>query len=114
MLQSVIDNIKGDRSKIEFVEVIAIIDANYNFTPTKFTNGETINEVGQNSGSCKIFSFAKLQNLTEDQTLACFGNYYRIDVLKNPEGNDHQNIRNFIKFGWAGVVFENEALVLKQ
>ncbi|WP_369821068.1 HopJ type III effector protein [Oleiphilus sp. HI0067] len=31
-------------------------------------------------------------------------------MLENPEGTDHQNIRNFIEFGWEGVAFEGESL----
>jgi hypothetical protein len=31
-------------------------------------------------------------------------------VLKNPDGTDHQNIRNFMKHGWDGVRFEGEPL----
>ncbi|PZX55875.1 HopJ type III effector protein [Algoriphagus ratkowskyi] len=95
---------------IDFSDVIEFIDANFNFTPTRFTNGDTVNEAGQNNGSCKIFSFASLQNLTQDQTLALFGDYYRTDVLANPEGTDHQNIRNFMQTGWEGILFEGEAL----
>jgi len=33
--------------------------------------------------------------------------------LKNPTGNDHQNIRNFIKSGWNGISFEGDALTKK-
>lgn len=95
---------------ITFSEVISHIDAHYDFTPTRFTNGTAVNEAGQNNGSCKIFSFAKLQGLTQDQTLALFGDYYRVDVLGNPDGTDHQNIRNFILQGWEGIRFEGEAL----
>ncbi|PWN66539.1 HopJ type III effector protein [Chryseobacterium oncorhynchi] len=95
---------------IEFNEVIAYIDQHYDFTPTAFKNGSTANEAGQNNGSCKVFSFAKLQGLTKGQTLFLFGEFYREDVLKNPNGNDHQNIRNFMNFGWEGVSFEGEAL----
>ncbi|MFP3831694.1 HopJ type III effector protein [Chryseobacterium sp. SIMBA_028] len=95
---------------IEFSEVIAYIDQHYDFTPTAFKNGSTANEAGQNNGSCKVFSFAKLQGLTKGQTLSLFGEFYREDVLKNPNGNDHQNIRNFMEFGWEGVSFEAEAL----
>jgi hypothetical protein len=40
---------------ITFSEVIAYIDTHYDFTPTRFVNGETVNEAGQNNGSCKIF-----------------------------------------------------------
>jgi len=30
--------------------------------------------------------------------------------LKNPEGTDHQNIRNFMKSGWDGITFDQNAL----
>ena len=98
---------------INFKEVIAYIDENYDFTPTKFTNGNTINEANQNNGSCKVFSFAQLKNLSKEQTLSLFGEFYREDVLKNPDGTDHQNIRNFIEFGWDGISFEGEVLKKK-
>lgn len=107
---NLLDQIKLSPESIDFSDVIAFIDSNYDFTPTRFTNGNTVNEAGQNNGSCKIFSFAKLQKLTQEQTLALFGDYYRLDVLGNPEGTDHQNIRNFIETGWEGIEFEGEAL----
>lgn len=98
---------------IAFADTIAVIEALYDFTPTEFRNGDLLNETGQNNGSCKIFSFAKLQGLTPAQTLHCFGNYYRKDVLEHSEGTDHQNIRNFLKTGWDGVEFTGEALKAK-
>lgn len=98
---------------INFKEVIAYIDENYDFTPTKFTNGNTTNEANQNNGSCKVFSFAQLKNLSKEQTLSLFGEFYREDVLNNPDGTDHQNIRNFIEFGWDGISFDGEALKKK-
>lgn len=107
---SLIEKIKTNPETIEFQEVIAVVDASYQFQPTKFRNGNTINEAGQNSGSCKVFSFAKLNALSQEETLACFGAFYRNDVLQNPAGTDHQNIRNFIQFGWDGIEFEGQAL----
>ena len=98
---------------IAFSDIIAVIDANYEFIPTVFRNGELQNEAGQNNGSCKVFSFASLHGLTREQTLHCFGAYYRDDVLKHPEGTDHLNIRNFIKTGWEGIAFQGNALSLK-
>jgi hypothetical protein len=95
---------------ISFTDTIATVEANYQFTPTAFRNGELQNAAGQNSGSCKLFSFAKLHKLSQAQTLQCFGDYYRVDVLQHPDATDHQNIRNFIRFGWDGVVFEADAL----
>ncbi|MFM2283148.1 MAG: hypothetical protein RL222_652, partial [Bacteroidota bacterium] len=62
---------------IVFAEVIALIDAHYDFTPTAFNNGNTRNEAGQNNGSCKLFSFALMQNFSEQETLRCFGDFYR-------------------------------------
>lgn len=95
---------------IEFNELMDVIEANYDFTPTSFKNGELFNEQGQNDGSCKLFSFAKIHKLTPAQTLACFGAYYRDDVLKNPSEDNHQNIRNFMKTGWSEIQFEANAL----
>ena len=112
-IKNLLDKIKVSPKTIEFSEVISTIDENYNFTPTAFQNGDTFNEAGKNTGSCKIFSFAKVQNLNKEETLACFGAFYRKDVLENPEGTDHQNIRNFMKFSWEGIQFEGEALGLK-
>lgn len=109
-----IQKIKERPNEISFQEVISFIDDNYTFTPTAFTIGEAKNEAGQNNGSCKIFSFAQLNKLSKEETLALFGDYYRIDVLQNPEGRDHQNIRNFIKFDWDGLTFNGEALRYQQ
>lgn len=98
---------------LEFTDTMAVIEGLYNYTPTAFQNGEVSNAAGQNAGSCKLFSFAKLQGFNEAQTLACFGRYYREDVLQHPDTTDHQNIRNFMKTGWTGVKFEGEALTVK-
>ena len=70
---------------VEFEQTIAVIDSSFTFTPTAFTNGDISNDAGQNNGSCKIFAFAQMHNLTQAQTLACFGKFYRQDVLEHPE-----------------------------
>lgn len=108
-----LEQLKDSPQTIAFNDVIAYIDAHYDFTPTKFANGDTVNEANQNNGSCKVFSFAKLQGLEKEEVLALFGAFYREDVLQNPIGTDHQNIRNFIQHGWAGITFEGEALKAK-
>lgn len=110
---NLIEKIKTAQESTSFSEVVSYIDENYSFTPTSFTNGKTINEANQNNGSCKLFSFASLQHLTSEQTLNLFGDYYRKDVLENPEGTDHQNIRNFMVYGWEGIAFEGDALQAK-
>lgn len=96
--------------QIEFADTIAAIDAHYQYTPTAFRNGEVDNAAGQNGGSCKIFAFARLQALNSSDTLACFGRYYRDDVLQHPDASDHQNIRSFMRHGWPGIAFDGEAL----
>jgi len=110
----ILTQLKISPNTINFKEVIAYIDEHYDFVPTKFRNGNTVNEAGENNGSCKVFSFAKLKGLNEAETLALFGDFYRTDVLENPEGNDHQNIRNFMQYGWDGIAFEREALAEKK
>jgi hypothetical protein len=104
-------------SSIAFTEVVDVIDATYDYTPSSFANGlgedKVFNESGTNEGSCRIFAFAQLNKLTEEQTLQCFGDYYRKDVLANPEADDHANIRVFMCYGWAGIVFDQVALVEK-
>lgn len=105
-----LNKLSSQPEQVVFNDTIAVVDSNYQFTPTAFRNGELENAAGQNSGSCKLFSFAKLHNLTAAQTLQCFGDYYRVDVLQHPDATDHQNIRNFMRFGWEGVVFEGNAL----
>jgi len=107
------EQLENAPQEIQFKDVIAFIDEHYDFTPTKFTNGNTVNEANQNNGSCKIFSFAKLNDLSKEETLNLFGEFYREDVLKNPEGTNHQNIRNFIEYGWEGISFEGNALSRK-
>lgn len=111
---SFLEQLQENPKSITFQDTINVIEENYDFTPTAFQNGNQHNSAGENNGSCKIFSFAKLQNLSKEATLACFGSYYSEDVLKNPDGNDHQNIRNFMQFGWEGIHFEGEALYVKK
>lgn len=106
-------SLKENPNEIEYDAVMALIDELYEFTPVDFTNGDLRNKAGQNLGSCKIFAFAKLVRLSEQQTLNCFGSYYREDVLKYPNNMDHPNIRGFIDTGWQGVRFEGAPLKMK-
>lgn len=115
--QKLIQQLNTSPEKIEFSEVIEIIDTFYTYTATGFINGSSpdavVNAAGENEGSCKIFAFAKLNQLNESQTLHCFGQYYRNDVLQHPEGHDHANIRCFMTHGWQGIHYDKPALQLK-
>lgn len=114
-LRDFLDRLRAGQT--EFEDCIALIEALYVYTPTAFDNGTgdtpLHNAAGQNEGSCRIFAFARLQGLSEADTLACFGRFYRRDVLQNPEGTDHGNIRRFQRDGWAGIRFAAPALRLR-
>jgi len=112
-LTTFLNQLNTSPETVTFEDTMNVIEQSYVFTETAFTNGDVINAAGQNNGSCKIFAFARLNELTEQQTLQCFGDYYRVDVLGNLDGDDHQNIRNFMVHGWPGVRFEGDALVVK-
>ena len=109
-LANFLTQIEQQEKSIEFEQVMQVIKGNYHYQPALFTNGDLVNEAGTNEGSCKIFYFAQLNKLDPQQTLACFGRYYREDVLANPTGSDHGNIRNFVKTGWQGIEFTSVAL----
>lgn len=112
-IQKLKSKLKTNPKSISFSETMQVIDTYYTFAPTVFTNGEVINEAGQNSGSCKLFAFAKANGFSKKETLACFGQFYFEDVLKDPDGTGHQNIRNFMKTGFDGLSFEAEPLKKK-
>jgi hypothetical protein len=112
MLNSFLQRIKSNQD-IDFKDTMDVIARHYHYQPTRFTNGITrviCNEAGSNEGSCRLFAFARLHNLNQQQTLALFGDYYRKDVLEHPEGSDHANIRQFIRDGWQGIQFDSDVL----
>jgi len=104
-----IEQLRQALTMLQFSDTIDVIDALYDFTPTTFSNGNIQNNANENNGSCKLFAFAQINDFSEPQTLALFGEYFR-DVLATPEGDDHQNIRNFMSTGWAGIKFGGIAL----
>lgn len=96
----------------QFSDVIAHIDAHFNHTPTAFKNGLQTNAATENQGSAKVFSFAQINSLSPEDTLALFAEHYA-SVLNTPEGSDHQNIRQFMLNGWNGIQFDGNALSAK-
>lgn len=99
-------------NSIVFKNVIEFIETYYQHQPTAFKNGGVYNEAMQNQGSAKVFAFAQLNNLNKEDTLYLFAEHYQ-SVLNNPNGEDHQNIRQFMIHGWPGIVFEGQALLEK-
>jgi len=116
-LEQLLQLLTSRADQVRFDQVMAVIDSHYDYRPAAFSNGcgddMLHNQAGSNEGSCKIFAFAQLNQLDPTQTLACFGDYYRRDVLASPDGSDHANIRRFMRDGWAGIRFEQFPLTAK-
>jgi hypothetical protein len=108
-----IENLTTKPESIDFTDTMAIINEHYDYQATTFYNGELLNDAGTNEGSCKIFAFALMNDLDEQYVPHLFGNYYREDVLKQPNGKDHGNIRNFLQQGTKGLCFHGNALTVK-
>ena len=107
-----LERLRRTPDTIQFAEVIALIDSHYNHAPTAFINGAATNQASENQGSAKVFSFARLHDLNEIETLHCFAEHFRT-VRDNPTGDDHQNIRQFMANGWQGIQLPNTCLTYK-
>lgn len=103
---------QAQNQQIQFSDVIAFIEARYTHTPTAFKNGAQQNQATENQGSAKVLYFAQLNGLSAEDTLHLFVEHYQ-SVLATPEATDHQNIRQFMQNGWAGVSFDGVVLVAK-
>ncbi|KAL7549342.1 hypothetical protein ACHAWF_012635 [Thalassiosira exigua] len=98
---------------LQFQEFLDLCDEQYEYGLVEFKNGDLVNKPGENDGSAKVLSYAALADFDKDTTLKLWGQYYR-DVLASPDGTDHQNIRNFMKYGWEGVDFYNGVALTKK
>ena len=96
---------------ITFAEALKMIDDNYEYFAVPFKNGDLVNPANVNTGSAKIFSFGLMTKMDEASVLRLFGEIAR--DLK-PDGNDHQNIRNFMKTGWSGIEFNNGLAIVSK
>ncbi|KKO48912.1 type III effector [Arsukibacterium sp. MJ3] len=112
MLERFFIQLSTEPETISFQQSIGIIDQMYHFQPCAFSNGELQNSAGENNGACKILAFGLLHQLSEPQTLYMFGDFYQA-VLASPKGDDHLNIRNFMRSGWHGIEFNTQPLRLK-
>lgn len=87
-----------------FSDSLTFIEQHYQYQAEPFRNGQLLNPRGENQGSCKILGLALLEGLSTEQALRAFGEHYR-HVQQNPDGEDHQNIRQLLKTGLDGVKF---------
>ena len=105
-LDDFLERLAEKPDSVSFELTMSIIDSYYEFTPTAFTNGRQTNTAGENNGACKILAFARLHYLAKEQTLHCFGDYYRNDVLLHPDSDSHRNIREYMQHDGSKLTFD--------
>ncbi len=85
---------------------IAAINAIYSVPPQVFAVGDQENRSGESKGSLAILGFARANGLSNIfEILPMFGEAYD-EVLADPNGTSHANIRALTKHGMDGVVLE--------
>ncbi|MDR1027138.1 MAG: HopJ type III effector protein [Rickettsiales bacterium] len=98
--------------KYDFQQVLSVIDKNYDYTPTQFAVtdgwGDT-NGLDQNQGAGRVLAFAKERRLDEEAALQLFAEHYQ-NVVDNPNGDNHKNIRLLAAHGLNQVHFANRPL----
>ncbi|MBN7771471.1 HopJ type III effector protein [Marinobacter daepoensis] len=92
-----------------FDDTLGLINQHFEFRPTGFDNGPVRNDAGENAGSCRVFALGQYCNLNEADTLTLFAQHYQ-QVLGDPAGDSHGNIRQFISTGWSGIHFDTPPL----
>jgi len=99
--------------EMKFSDFTDLIDNEYAFLPTAFTNGDLANQKDENQGSAKVFCFGSMHELNEYEVLRCFGEHYQSVLDSLADGTTHLNIRNFMRKGWQGVSIDDSVLSKK-
>lgn len=107
----------ANKNTICFQDVIRIVHRHYDCVPVAFSTGvgtsrRTDNPAGSNTGSSQLLAFARRLGLDAQTTLTLYAEHYR-DVLAEPDGHSHLNIRAFMANGWAGVSMPIDPLRLR-
>lgn len=107
----------AQQNNVVFQDVISTIRAHYECCPVAFSTGtgtalRTDNAAGTNMASSQLLAYARRLGLDAATALALYGEHYR-DVLADPAGKSHANIRAFMANGWAGVVMTEDPLRLR-
>lgn len=105
-IKALLEQARTQGSTLMFADTMAAIDAAFEFFGTKFVNGDVSSTSSENQGSSKILSLSQLVPMSKEDVLVLFGEHYR-DVLADPNGTNHANIRAFMKTGLDGVSFPN-------
>ncbi len=95
-------------------ETLSLIRSIYDIPPTGFVVGNQINMSDENQGSLAILSFARACRLPDEEVLPMFGEAYE-EVLGNPDGEDHSNIRALMDLGMSAFFPDvDECIFLKK
>ena len=73
---------------VNFEETIALIDEHYFYVEVPFSNGDLTNAANENVGSAKVLAFGLITQMTKEQTLSMFGDFYR---NLSADGSDHEH-----------------------
>jgi len=106
-LDAFLKKLNDDPEAVTFDEALATVGEHYRLTPCGYTLAGVRFDVDQVHRSCQLYAFGILHKLSKEQTLACFGEHYREDVLKHPQGSDHQTVRLFMQVGWEGLKLDS-------
>ena len=94
--------INKEWNEIKFDNLIRLIDFIFDTSPTRFVNNWVDNDAWKNLWSLKVLSLALLLWLNTDQALKMFGEHWE-SVQKNPDWDNHQNIRQLDEFWLEGI-----------
>ncbi|WP_336367157.1 HopJ type III effector protein [Marinobacter sp. C2H3] len=100
-------SLKGGHAR--FQDTLALIDRYFDYQPAGFHNGPIYNAAGDNAGSCRVLALGQHCNLNDTDTLRLFAEHHQ-QVLGDPTGDSHANIRQFMATGWSGVRFDQPPL----
>lgn len=94
-----------------FADTLAFIEQWYHYQPSAFSFDGLASTLEQNQGSCKIFALAQLLNLSQQQTLQCFGEHYR--NLNSATAPLHANLNKLAKQPLSNLEFSQFPLIPK-
>lgn len=100
-----------DNPQHTFADTLTFIETWFTYTPSAFRYGKLHSSATENQGSCKIFALAQLFELTQQQTLLCFGEHYR--NLEHTPVSSHLNLRQLAQLGLINLEFEHFPLTPK-
>jgi hypothetical protein len=89
-----------------FQEIQDKIAKEYDYRPGGFSIGDVHSGPDENQWSGRVASYAVLNDLSTEQTLALFGEHYQT-VLDDPSGTGHANIRALARHGIESVRFDD-------